>query len=499
MLYSYCKSGTHGTFEREQTSMKIHCLDDRGGTNMKKEGTKNKKTRWFYKTAACAMMGVMGWMLAGCAGGEMKPEEPTAQKEVTQDSVTLEAKVEYPTEPVFTSDGEQWDYSREKREKLTETFTDAYGTFALKTSAELLKDSSENMVYSPLSLYYALALACDGAEGETQREIMDLLGYDTADALAEDCKNSFEALYHVPNEENNKPNEWDEYSQESRYSLRMANSLWVDDTLTLKSSFADRASKMFYAEVWNGDLQSEETAKKKAEWVKEQTGGLIEDAEQPEDAQTLLSLVNTVYFYDEWVNRFDSEKTENGIFTTADGIEVDCDFMNAVYGSAGFRRGENYVASSLSLKNGSVEFVLPDEGVDVHELAATPEVLGAVIGDGGESMFGKVTWSVPKFSYGSDLPLVNVLKELGVKRAFDDADFSNISDDDLFISNVLQKAHIGVNEEGVECAAFTEILYAGAALPVDEAEMILDRPFLYAVKNQGQVLFVGICENPAAQ
>lgn len=458
----------------------------------------NWKQKWFYQAAVCA---AMGWMLVGCAGGETKLQESVSQSEDAQKvPVTLETEVAYPTEPVFASDGEQWDYSREKREKLTERFKTSYEDFALKTSAELLKESTENVVYSPLSLYYALALACDGAGGETQREILELLGYDSTETLEKDCKASFEALYHVPNEENNKPNEWDEYSEESRYTLRIANSLWTDDALTLKESFADHAAETFYAEVWNGDLQSEETAKKKAEWVKEQTGGLVEVSEEPAEDQTLLTLINTVYFYDEWVNRFQQEKTKEGVFTAADGTEVSCDFMNAVYGSAGFRRGENYVASSLSLKNGSVVFVLPDENVDVHELAATPELLEATIGDGGESLFGKVTWSVPKFSYGSNLALTDMLKELGVVQAFSNGDFSNLSEEKaLSISDVKQNAHIGVNEEGVECAAFTEILYAGAALPVDEAEMILDRPFLYAVENQGQILFVGICENPAQE
>ena len=101
----------------------------------------------------------------------------------------------------------------------------------------------------------------------------------------------------------------------------------------------------------------------------------------------------------------------------------------------------------------------------------------------------------------SDLELAEILSALGMNDAFTgEADFSGISDQEpLFISNIRQNAHLGIDEEGVEGAAYTEIMYAGAALPKDEAEMILDRPFLYAIENNGQIVFIGICENPTLE
>lgn len=454
------------------------------------------------RAVLCAAMGLM---LTGCGNGAnrtgvISSNEP-AGSDAANISVTVsaEAAAEYPTEPVFKDTDEQWAYSRARRQALTEEFTEAYGEFAVKTSAKLLKDSSENIAYSPLSLYYALALACEGADGETQKEMLDLLGYEDTEKMREDCKTSFEALYYAPNEENNKPNEWGEYPAESRYTLMIANSLWADDSITLKTEFTKKAAEDFYADVFRGDLQSEEVAAKKSQWVNERTRGLITPSEQPADTQTVLSIINTIYFYDEWITRFNKEKTAEDVFTCADGTEVTCDFMNMVNSSAGFQRGDNYTASSLSLKNGQMIFVLPDEGVDVHELAESPEILASAIGDGGESLFGKVTWKVPKFSYGSDLGLADMLRELGMADAFStEADFTNISDEKpLFISNVKQNTHLGIDEDGVEGAAFTEIMYAGAALPKDEAEMILDRPFLYAVMNKGQMVFMGICEDPS--
>lgn len=218
------------------------------------------------------------------------------------------------------------------------------------------------------------------------------------------------------------------------------------------------------------------------------------------DDVTLLSIMNTVYFYDEWINRFDKEKTKEDEFTCGDGTEVTCDFMNMEMGSHGFRRGENYTESSLSLKNGVMTFYLPDEGVDVKELVKDEETLEAVLNGAGEYLSGQVVWKVPKFSYGSNMELSEMLRAVGMEQAFtENADFSGISDMPLFISNVIQDARLGIDEDGVEGSSYTEILYCGAAMPTGRAEMILDRPFLYVVKNNGMILFMGICQNPAAE
>ena len=146
-------------------------------------------------------------------------------------------------------------------------------------------------------------------------------------------------------------------------------------------------------------------------------------------------------------------------------------------------------------------FYLPDEGVDVRELAADEKTLDRILNGDLEYTSGEVTWQVPKFSYGSEMSLADMLKAVGMEDAFaESADFSGISDDGpLFISKVKQNAHLGIDEDGVEGAAFTEILFCGAAMPTGKAEMILDRPFLYTVRNNGQIVFVGICENPTEE
>lgn len=455
---------------------------------MQKKGEKTmKREEWkrSYKRICCLLAAIgAGTALCGCSPGNG-----------TQAVRRLE-EVRFPAEPVYKNSEERWE--AERNQSLPEAFLAAYSDFSYGTAAELLKDKKENTAYSPLGLYYALAAAAQGAEGKTEEEFLSLLGYDSVQELAKDCKSSFEILYHVPNKKN-RTGAGEEPHTSSLYSLQIANSLWVDDSLPLKEAFAGRLSEYFYTDVFQGDLQSGEAGEAMAGWVKERTGGLIQPEPAPLPENVQLSLRNTIYFYDQWQDRFSPETTEEDVFYTDDGQEIVCDFMNRENGSTGFRKGENFTASELALKNGAVVFVLPDEGVGVQELVQSAETLReALSGTNGQSV-GEVVWKVPKFSYGYKAEgMKEMLQTLGLNEAFgESADFSGISDQKpLGLSDVAQEVHIGIDENGVEAAAFTEILWAGAALPQGRAEMILNRPFLYAVKNKGQILFVGICQDP---
>ena len=444
--------------------------------------------------AAAVAYCMAGGILTGCSSRKAEDSGKNAKMEI--EALAL---ADYPKEPVYNTDEERWDRERELRSGIEARFLEAYESFIVSTASALLCESSDNVVYSPLGLYYALAIAAEGAAGENEIEILQLLNYGEKESLAADCQSSFQAIYHVPNEKNNKPGEGGEYPSGSRYTLTLANSLWADTSVPLKKEFVSRAAEYFYADIFTGDLHSGQTAEAMADWVKERTNGLIAPPADAVGAETVLSLKNTMYFYDEWLDRFDKEKTKVDTFTCADGTEVTCDFMNRTMASHGFRRGENYIMSSLSLKNGAVEFYLPDVGTNVHELVKDSETLRRVTEGTEGSGMGEVVWKIPKFSYGSSTKMEDMLKELGMQAAFEEnADFSGISDSrPLWLSAVSQEAHIGIDENGVEAAAYTELSWAGAALPTERADMILDRPFLYVIKNRGMVIFVGICENPA--
>ena len=132
-----------------------------------------------------------------------------------------------------------------------------------------------------------------------------------------------------------------------------------------------------------------------------------------------------------------------------------------------------------------------------------PEKLAAVLGMEGENVFAQVTASIPKFDFGVENGLKELLIALGAANALDPelADFSNMADDGLFISSARQLARISIDEDGVEAAAYTEISMDATSAIVDEprpVELIFDRPFLFFIEYQGVILFTGVVQNPAA-
>ena len=231
-------------------------------------------------------------------------------------------------------------------------------------------------------------------------------------------------------------------------------------------------------------------------WIKEKTNGTLAP-EMELDPETMLSIINTLYLKDEWTDRFDKNSTADGTFTKANGEKVTCSFMNAIK-NQGFMRGENYTASMVSMKNfGSKWFILPDEGVSTDDILSSSETLEEIL-TGETNGYGMVTFSIPKFEFTSKFNLAEALKSLGMDHALDsESDYSVISDLSSFISAVKQETYIAIDEVGVEASAFTQIDYCGAGMPQDNAELILDRPFIYIIKGSTP-LFMGVINDPSA-
>lgn len=379
---------------------------------------------------------------------------------------------------------EDWETRLQIQEEnpVTPSFLNAQARFAWTTGAQILGQGEGNVIYSPLSLYYALSLAASGSRGETEGELLALLGVTDREELADQCANLYRLLY--------RDNEMG--------VLRLANSLWLDRDVTWQEDFVRQAAGDFYAQVFQEDLSDPATGEKMAAWVASQTGGMLRPAFQLEDADQVLAILNTVYFQDQWLDSFDADRTQPGSFTRADGSQVTWDFLRQTRSSASFARGENYLRASLSLKNaGSMTFVLPDEGVDLQTLLADPAALEEAL-TGGQTTYGEVVWQIPKFDSSCTLTLNQALQTLGVNQAFrPTADFSGITPQPAWISQVQQQTRVALTEEGVSAASFTYIGYSGSAMPQGRAEMILDRPFLYAITApEGTLLFLGTCQDP---
>jgi len=402
------------------------------------------------------------------------------------DSVSILEKIEpsYPAAIAF-ADAIALNALR-KTNQISETFDKALSQFAYKTAVPILQGGTTNVFYSPISLYIALSLAGSGANGSTQNEIISLLGINDPAKLLEQNGKLYRLLY----------------SDNEISQLKIANSLWLDDEyqgekVKSKETFTQNAVDSFYASLFKADFALESTSRAMAQWIADNTNNTLSPEFEP-DPEQIMSIINTIYFRDEWLNRFDSKMTKADIFHLANGQTLTCNFMNQINGSADFSTGDGFTRAALQLKSwGSMMFVLPDQDVPLTELISTPAKLKESL-EGGQSSHGKVTWKIPKFNYDGRLDLVDILKDLGVKAAFGgDADFSGITDHQAFISSIIQNTHIAIDENGVEASAFTKIDFYGAAMPEGQADMILDRPFLYGIYSAtGQLLFIGICGNP---
>lgn len=388
------------------------------------------------------------------------------------------ANVTYPAAVDF----EDYNTRRKVREQnpLEDNFLAALTSFSYKTASAVLSGVEGNANYSPLSLYFALALAGTGANGETQSQIFDSLGISDAEELSAQCGNLYRLLY----------------TDHEITKLKIASSLWLDNNTVFNDDFVQNASKNFYASSYSVDFADEATGKAMGQWISDNTNDNLKPDFQT-DAEQILSIINTVNFRDEWINRFNKDKTAENVFHAPDG-DVTVNFMNQTFGSMGFAKGNGFTRSSLGLKgSGRMVFILPDEGVSVSKLLSSAGNIQEIF-EGGKSSHGEVIWQIPKFSYNIKYELTDTLKTLGITNAFKQkADFSGITGGTAFITNVTQQTHIAIDENGVEASAFTQIDYAGAAMPDGRAEMILNRPFIYGITAEnGTLLFVGMCNNP---
>lgn len=363
-----------------------------------------------------------------------------------------------------------------------------YEDFVCTLSAALLS-GTENKNFSPISAYFALAMAAEGANGGTQRDLLGLLGCGDLDALHELTGQMQKRL------------------NRSAYTgeVSLCNSLWMSDVFPLKEEYRTQLKELYDADAETVSFGSAAAAKRVAGWIREHTNGKIDPAPDAMnfDRDTLAVLVNTVYFCDQWAHRFCDSERQPGVFTRADGTERDVDFLHGFFSQSEIVRGDGFCRYSLRLESrGKVTFVLPDEGVALSALLDTPEKLQTLL-RGGEEIEADVDLLLPKFAFSDKFELADVLCALGLRDAFaSGADFSRMTDVPTRLDRVLQETVVDLNETGVEAAGYTSIDAPAEAPwtepePLPRIEFHLNRPFLFVIAGRdGTPLFVGTVENP---
>ena len=364
---------------------------------------------------------------------------------------------------------------------------EGYDDFAAVLSAAVL-DGKGNKNLSPVSAYIALAMAAEGARGDTRAELLALLGAKNAEDMRKSAEEMLKTL---------------SISGKSS-ELILADSIWLgkqagaafyEDYLALLSRSYDAEADAVY-------FGTPEAAARIAAWIREKTREKVKisDDVMEFDADTIAVLINTIYLKDGWRTPFDENLTEKGTFCGPDG-ERQVQYMRRTDAGGAIVRGDGYLRYAMDLREaGTMVFVLPDEGVSLDSLLGSPEGIRELL-TGGDKSVADVSILLPKFSFQDRTDLEETLMGLGVRTCFSGgADFSGMTDMPAHISRALQESYVGVDENGVTAAAYTLIaMTKGAAIPVEreKIDFHLTRPFLYAVESaDGTVLFIGTVTAP---
>lgn len=341
--------------------------------------------------------------------------------------------------------------------------------------------NGESFVISPASAKLAMSMAAMGAgEGSsTEKELLELFGYESKDEMSRIDKALMEEL----NREDG--------------SLSAKNSIWASDRVKkLNSSFTDDLTNYFYAESFTRDLTSQGFVDELNGWVEKNTNGLIKEMlGEPLSEDARLALVNTLYFKNEWQYHF-NDRYPRG-FYGADGYNENAPAMSMTEHIM-YSSDNTFKSVQLNYTDGScMKIFLPtDENKLVTDIIAemSAEELSAVMDTDYVNTY--VALTMPPFECDYKESLVEMFQSLGVKDCFTDgkADFSGITADaPLVISDVMQAAKIICDEKGTEAAAATIVTAVLTSAGPDPIVLTVDRPFLYTIESpSGETLFMGV-------
>lgn len=364
----------------------------------------------------------------------------------------------------------------------------AYEGYSIELFARIAAEGVQNPVISPASAYFALAMAANGAAGETEAAFDSALGLSTANrnslclALAQSLEQA-----------------------KGGTELSLANSAWMNEGLTVQKPFLDTLESAYGADMFQAALTSEAAMRAMNRWVKEETKGMIPKlfAQPLEGDNLVMVLINALYLSAKWQYPLDVG-TSAGEFHLSAAESVQADFMRGRAQELTYIEKDGVQGVVLPYDDGRLGFLalLPAEGESVRELAQglrqTP--LSEYLAAGEEE---SVFVILPKFSVEYGLKsFKDALSDMGLSVTFDAsaAEFPAMVSDaagPVYIGDVLQKVRLDVHELGTEAAAATAVVMeAGGAMA---KFLAFDRPFLYAIVDleTGLPLFMGIMENPA--
>ncbi len=363
--------------------------------------------------------------------------------------------------------------------------------FGINLFAELLKTNKDkNIFISPTSVLFALSMTYNGANGKTKDDIakaLELTGM-TSDEINKGNNALIRTLI------NSDPN----------VRLDIANSLWGKKGINFNPDFIKTNEDYYKATTNSLDFSTDDATKTINQWVSDATQQKIPKIVDKIDADTLLILINAIYFKGAWTNKFDNSLTKSDTFNLTSSTTKQAQMMS-MYDKLSYYKDDKFQAINLPYGNENISMYvfLPSEDSSLDEFNKS------LTSDNMQTWFTSFRKSqgqiiLPKFKLEYQTSLNSSLTALGMGNAFsDNADFKNMFKDNtkVAITDVKHKTFVEVNEEGTEAAAVTSVTVGATSvqIPTEPFKMNVNRPFFYMIRDNqsGTVLFMGEVVNPS--
>lgn len=365
---------------------------------------------------------------------------------------------------------------------LDAAFLQGVNDFSTELFHKSLK-GGKNLILSPYSVYNLLAVLANGASGTTADALADVLGYEDILVLNDTLYTAGETLT-------------------ATGVTEIANGIWTnsDAGFTLNNEFAATVKRYFGAQSAPLAFSDPRSVKTINDWVSDATHGMIPETLKELSPNAAAVLANTVYFNGKWVEPYTEWSVTDDIFHGYAG-DTSASFMHSTEYS--YFTVDGGVGCTKAYENGYTFIAILPDG-DVYDFAKkiTADTLLAAH-NAARTDRNKVTVSLPKFEYDTDIPLLETLCDMGLSVLFtEDAELAglghNSTGESVYVSDMFQKARIRTDEGGTEAAAVTvAIVECTSAMPADPPkEIVFDRPFVYAILTPEDLpLFMGVLAN----
>lgn len=381
--------------------------------------------------------------------------------------------------------------------KLSEGMSFSQNTTVDKIDSDKINDFSlklfsscydgENIIFSPISVLFALGMTAEGANGDTLAEIESTVGMSL-----QELEEQLSTVY-AHTEENNG----------EITTVGISDSIWFrDHEFTPNENFLKNTAEIFGADIYSSAFDNS-TKNDINNWVSDKTDGMIKEIIDEIDSDAIMYLVNAVNFDAEWSDIYEKGSVRKADFHLSNKDTQTVDMMYSE--ESIYLEGEDFSGFAKYYKGGNYAFaaLLPNEDSSPKEVIESLDGKSLTKLLSVNSTGVTVNAGLPKFECEYSVNLNNNLKELGTISAFDSkrADFQNIGtspNGNIYVNRVLHKSFIEVAEKGTKAGAATavEMVDECAMLYEKVYDVILDRPFVYMIYSTKDniPLFIGVYE-----